>query len=99
MAAVLRLSPYISVYPDDKSEKVTIEVVLPGVEKKDISLKISDGGFYVKARKNGVEYADSYAFCCPVEPEKAVANYSNGLLKVTVPYKPTFEKLVNVKIE
>lgn len=92
-------------YPDDKSEKVIIEIVLPGVEKKDISFKISDGGFYVKARKEGVEYADSFAFCCPVEPEKSVANYSNGLLKVTAPYKPIVEnkpiveKLVNVKIE
>ena len=60
-------------YPDDKSGKVIIEVVLPGVEKKDISFKTSDNGFYVRARKEGVEYADSYAFCCPVEPEKAVA--------------------------
>jgi HSP20 family protein len=97
--AVSRLSPSICVYPDDKFENVTIEVVLPGVEKKGVSFKISDSGFYVRARKEGVEYVDSYAFCCPVEPEKAVANYSNGLLKVTVPYKFTLEKLVNVKIE
>ena len=75
------------------------EVVLPGVEKKDISFKISDGGFYVRASKEGVEYADSYAFCCPVEPEKAVANYLNGIPKVTVPYQQPVEKLVDVKIE
>jgi HSP20 family protein len=99
MAAVLRLSPSICVYPDDKFENVTIEVVLPGVEKKDVSFKISDSGFYVRARKEGVEYADSYAFCCPVEPEKAVANYSNGILKATVPYKQLVEKLVDVKIK
>ena len=37
MAGFLRLSPSICVYPDDKCENVTIEVVLPGVEKKDIS--------------------------------------------------------------
>ncbi len=98
MAAVLRLSPSICVYPDDNCENLTIEVILPGVEKKDISFKISNSGFYVRANREGVEYADSYAFCCPVEPEKAVANYSNGLLKVTVPYKITLEKLVNVKI-
>ena len=99
MAGVLRLSPAICVYPDDKCENTTIEVILPGVEKKDISFKISNSGFYVKATKEGVEYADSYAFCCPVEPEKAVANYLNGVLKVTVPYKQALEKLVNVKIE
>jgi len=99
MADVLRLSPNVCIYPDDKCENVTVEVVLPGVEKKDISFKISDNGFYIRAAKEDVEYTDSYAFCCPVEPEKAVANYSNGLLKVTVPYKQTPEKLVDVKIE
>jgi HSP20 family protein len=99
MAGILRLSPAICIYPDDKFENVTVEMVLPGVEKKDISFKISDNGFYVRATKEGVEYADSYAFFCPVEPEKAVANYSNGVLKVTVPYQQPSEKLVNVKIE
>jgi len=99
MTGVLRLSPAICVYPDDTCENTTVEVILPGVEKKDISFKISDSGFYVKATKEGVEYADTYAFCCPVEPEKAVANYSNGILKVTVPYQRALEKLVNVKIE
>jgi len=89
----------IGVYPDEKYENVTVEVILPGVEKKDIAFKISDNGFYVKAKKEGFEYADSYAFCCPVEPEKAVANYSNGVLKVTVPYWQPSEKLVDVKIE
>ena len=99
MADILRLSPVISVYPDDKCENLEIEVVLPGVEKKDISFKITEDGFYVKATKEGVEYADSYAVCCPVSPEKAVANYSNGVLKVTVPYQQPFEKAVDVKIE
>ncbi len=37
MATVLRLSPSICVYPDEKYENATIEVALPGVEKKDIS--------------------------------------------------------------
>lgn len=99
LAGTLRLSPSICVCPDDTRENVIIEVTLPGVEKKDISFKISNSGFYVRASKESIEYADSYAFWCPVEPEKAVANYSNGLLRVTVPYKQTLEKLVNVKIE
>ena len=99
MADALRLSPTIGVYPDEKYENVTVEVILPGVEKKDIAFKISDNGFYVRAKKEGFEYANSYAFCCPVEPEKAVANYSNGVLKVTVPYQQPSEKLVDVKIK
>jgi HSP20 family protein len=76
MADTLRLSPDVCAYPDDKYENLQIEVVLPGVEKKDISFEISEDGFYVKATKEGVECADSYSICCPVNLEKAVANYS-----------------------
>lgn len=99
MADTLRLSPAICAYPDDKYENLEIEIVLPGVEKKDISFKISEDGFYIRATKEGVEYADSYSICCPVIPNKATANYSNGVLKVKVPYQQPFENAVEVKIE
>lgn len=99
MADTMRLSPAICAYPDDKYENLQIEVVLPGIEKKDISFKISEDGFYIKATKEGVEYADSYSICCPVNPDKAIASYSNGVLKVTVPYQQPFEKALDVKIE
>lgn len=86
----MRLAPVISVYPDDEFENLEIEVIFLGLEKKNITFKITPGGFYVKATKNGVEYADSYAVCCPVSPEKAVANYSNGVLKLKVLYPQPF---------
>lgn len=99
MVETLKLSPVTCAYPDDKYENLEIEVVLPGVEKEDISFKLTDVSFYVRAKKEGVTYLDSYSICCPVNPEKAVAKYSNGVLKVTVPYLQPLEKLVNVKIE
>ncbi len=99
MTDILRLSPVICAYPDDTYENLRIEVVLPGVAKENISFKVVEDGFYVKATKEGVEYADSYAVCCPISPEKATANYSNGVLKVTVPYQQPLEKAVDVKIE
>lgn len=95
----LRLSPVISAFPDDKYENLLIEVVLPGVEKKDVSFKLTSDSFYVSGKKEGVSYLDSYPTGCPVVPEKAVAKYSNGVLKVTVPYQEPLEKLVDVKIE
>ena len=39
MAETMILSPVVCSYPDDDYEKLIIEAVLPGVEKKDISLK------------------------------------------------------------
>ena len=99
MAEALRLSPVISTYPDDNYENLQIEVILPGVEKKDISFKIDESSFYVAASKEGVTYLDSYSIACPVDPEKATAKYSNGVLKVTVPYIKPRDNLVSVKIQ
>jgi HSP20 family molecular chaperone IbpA len=99
MAETLRLSPVISSYPDDKYENLLIEVILPGVEKKDVSFKLTSDNFFVSGKKEGVTYLDSYPTGCPIVPEKAVARYSNGVLKVTVPYQAPLEKLVDVKIE
>ena len=38
MADMTKVSPSICAYPDEKYENLEIEVILPGVEKKDISL-------------------------------------------------------------
>ena len=99
MADILRLSPAICAYPDVTYETLKIEVVLTGFENENISFKVVEDGFYVRATKEGVEYADSYAVCCPISPDKATATYSNGVLKVTVPYQQPFENAVDVKIE
>lgn len=98
MAEALNVLPSICVYPDEKCENLQIEIVLPGVEKKDISLKISENSFYVNASKEGVNYKDSYFIACPIIPEKTVATYSNGILKVTVPYREPLKGVVDVKI-
>ncbi len=76
-----------------------IEVILSGIEKENISFKLEEDGFYLKATKEGVEYVDSYSICCTVNTDKAVAAYSNGILKVTVPYQKPFENEVDRKIE
>ena len=45
MAEILRLSPAICAYPDETYENLKIEVVLPGVEKENISFKVVEDGF------------------------------------------------------
>ena len=37
MASIIMLTPVMHIYPDSKYKNLLIEVVLPGVEKKDIS--------------------------------------------------------------
>lgn len=75
MAETMMLSPVTCMYPDEKYENLIIEVVLPDVEKTDISFKLDEDSFYIAANKAGVKYLDTYSTCCPVVPKKAVAKY------------------------
>ena len=59
--------------------------------------KLDEDSFYVVANKAGVKYLDTYSTCYPVDPKKAVAKYSNGVLKVTVPYQNPLDNLGMIK--
>jgi HSP20 family molecular chaperone IbpA len=95
----IKISPTIRAYSDDAHEKLDIEIELPGVERKDIDLKIHDDSFYVTAPRDNVVYVANYATCCPINPEGATAKYKNGLLKVKVPFLEVMEKHIKVEVK
>jgi len=72
--------PLTDVFQDKDNIKLYIE--LPGVEKADIQLNVSQGRAEVKA-KNFYKAIDLPSE--EVEADKVVANYKNGVLEVTVP--------------
>jgi len=84
-------SPAICVMPDEKHETLPLEVELPGVEKKDITLSMHEDSFFIQASGGNLEFAGSYAVCCPIDYEKAKARYNNGLLSIEVPYRKSQE--------
>jgi len=94
-----RMSPQICAYSDDKEKNLNIEVELPGVKKENIKLKMGETGFYIDAKKEDVEYLGNFALCCPVVSGRAKAQYKEGLLKVVVPYKETFENVTEIQIK
>jgi HSP20 family protein len=93
------ISPNICTFSDENLETLNIQIELPGVDKENIDLNFYEDGFYIVASKEGTKYMGSYALVWPVQPEKAIARYANGLLAVNIPYKGPLEKGVNVKIE
>jgi HSP20 family molecular chaperone IbpA len=95
----IRISPTIRAYSDDEHKKLDIEIELPGVEKKDIDLKIHDDSFYLIASREDLVYVANYATCCPVDPEKATAKYKNGLLKLAVPFLEIKEQHIKVDVK
>ena len=90
---IIKVSPDVCAYVDDKHTKMNMEITLPGVNKKDIDLKMHDDSMYLKAIRldKNIEYVSALSFCCLVNPEKAHAKYENGLLKIQVPFKEVME--------
>jgi HSP20 family protein len=89
--------PLTDVFEDKDNVKLYVE--LPGVEKDDIQLNITDGHTEIKA-KNFYKTIDLPTK--DVESDKAVANYKNGVLEVTIPKmkkSATEEQKRTIKIE
>ncbi|MDD1758572.1 MAG: Hsp20/alpha crystallin family protein [Methanotrichaceae archaeon] len=93
------VSPNVCVFSDESLETLNIQIEIPGVEKKDIELQFYDDGFYLVAKKEGTKYMGSYALVWPVQPNKAIAKYADGLLTVNVPYRKPLEGGTKVKID
>ncbi len=92
-------SPVTNVYETENSVVASVE--LPGVEKKDIDLNVTDTGMEIKVKKEdkkevkkkgAYSYAAasrsfyrSFTFPSEVDSDKAKAEYKNGILKVEAP--------------
>jgi len=110
--ALAAFTPQIDMTEDDKSVKVTAE--LPGMNDKDIDINLSRDSLTIKGEKREEReergeqtyYAErsfgSFTRVIPlpteVNPDKAEANFSNGVLTVSMP-KMHEEKKEQKKIE
>ncbi|MFX1572714.1 MAG: Hsp20/alpha crystallin family protein [Promethearchaeota archaeon] len=95
----LRAFPQIYTFTNEEGNGYDIEIYLPGVEKETIELKMNKDYITVSGETETVRYTGSYELCCPIEPEKAISTYKEGLLKIHVPFKEVEMHTVNVKIE
>jgi len=76
-----------------------MEIILPGVEKDSIKLKMNNDNLVVFGESDSINYGAIFQLCCPVDPEKAKTIYKNGLLKIEVPYVDMLKDTIDVKIE
>jgi HSP20 family protein len=87
------VAPNAFFYHDAKN--YTIDVELPGADKKDIKVEAGENGFCLSAPREDIEYAGCWALSHSINPEGATATFKNGLLRVTIPLA---ERLEGVKV-
>lgn len=104
--------PYADVQETDKEVIVTAEI--PGVNKGDINIKVTDNGIEISAEakheakeekegviRSGRFYSKFYKFLSlpsKVHGDKAKATYKNGVLEIKLPKAET-EKKTTIKVE
>ena len=101
-------APTSDLYETEK--EVVAEIDIPGVDKNDIKVNVTEDAIEIKAeKKNEVKQEDkkkgmfrlersftgfhrSFALPNNVDPDKANAEYKDGVLKITVPKLKVEEK-------
>jgi HSP20 family molecular chaperone IbpA len=75
-----------------------IEVDLAGADKESVELEVGTYGLSVKAEGYKIRYNGDYTLGYNIIPEKAKANYDNGVLYISLPIKEKSLKGTKVDI-
>ncbi|MDK2892401.1 Hsp20/alpha crystallin family protein [Methanohalophilus sp.] len=77
-----KCKPLIEINEIDNNIYVTAE--LPGVEKEDIRLSVTDTLVKIDATRGVNEYSETVILPAKVSPESAKASYRNGVLEIVL---------------
>ncbi len=78
---------------DLNTERLEIDVELPGVDQKNIALDLKSDSFCITAPKNGSEYSGCFLLDHEVEPSKVETRYEEGVFRILTPYKNYWDRL------
>lgn len=86
MAIIKReIEPDVCTYLDPDSNILTIEIVLPGVSKENIRVKVKRDAVLVAATTDNENYAKYIHFSWPLEREMGKAVYEHEILRIMIP--------------
>jgi len=94
----IKVSPDVCTYNSEDNKTLILEISIPGVDRKDIDLRMLDDSFTLNAPREDVEFTVALSLCCPVRAADTKAEYHNGLLRIEAPYKDFMENAVRVEV-
>ena len=99
-------TPALDVY--EKEGEMVIRLDLPGIEKKDVKVKVQDDVLTIEGERKFEKKIEDESYLCreamfgaflrrialpnPVEEYEIKANFKNGVLEIHVPVKAEIEK-------
>ena len=85
---------------EERDKDIVFTIDMPGVEKKDIDVKVEDHSITVKAENGGSrKYNYSRKFKPTVDIDSAVATFKNGVLDITLTKIEVASKGKSIKIK
>ena len=85
---------------EERDKDIVFTIDMPGVEKKDIDVKVEDHSITVKAENGGSrKYNYSRKFKPTIDINSAVATFKNGVLDITLTKIEVASKGKSVKIK
>lgn len=94
-----RIAADVCSFIGDEDGHLHLEMMLPGVKKEAVTLRMRDDSFFLSASGESMEYVTTSAFCCPVDSGKATAEFMEGLLKIVVPFKDPMEGTIDIPVQ
>ena len=79
--------PLVDTSVDEKNNQLTITAEMPGVNKEDIKVNISDTYITIQAEKGDKKYHTDVPINLALEDVSAKAPYSNGILELKIKLK------------
>ncbi len=79
------IEPEVCTYIDPETNIITIEVILPKVEKNKIHIKVKNDAILIRAEGDDVDYSKYIYLSVRLKREMARAIYENDILRISVP--------------
>jgi HSP20 family molecular chaperone IbpA len=93
-------TPLSEMHVDEETGNTVITVEIPGIDKKDIDVTVTEHDITIKAETENRKYKRSYSFSKKHDPLKAKASFNNGVLElVLIPIETKEAKKHKIKVD